>query len=182
MSFRLRGHPVGVVRDADSVGHRWAHISQSTAESWAPRQSAGNDDCRQRLASMIVTFGSPEIGTRSLVASPCTGPAEPEMKRHRNLVHRFAVESHRPHPAANECARLDCAAQTDNANVIAIVDLEFGRELRRHFGEQLRLQFREMTVRSATSRRQCDARSDDRSLGHKEIADRPAARNDFHGA
>src|SRR6266404_2093623 len=30
------------------------------------------------LASMIVTFGSPEIGTKSLVASPRTGPAEPK--------------------------------------------------------------------------------------------------------
>ena len=30
------------------------------------------------FASMIVTFGSPEIGTRSLVAPPCTGPAVPK--------------------------------------------------------------------------------------------------------
>src|ERR1700731_393800 len=30
------------------------------------------------LASMIVTLGSPEIGTRSFVAPPLTGPAEPK--------------------------------------------------------------------------------------------------------
>src|SRR5204862_3145255 len=30
------------------------------------------------LASMIVTFGSPEIGTKSFVVLPCTGPAEPK--------------------------------------------------------------------------------------------------------
>src|SRR6202049_4400637 len=30
------------------------------------------------LASMIVTFGSPEIGTKSFVASPRTGPLDPK--------------------------------------------------------------------------------------------------------
>jgi hypothetical protein len=30
------------------------------------------------FASMIVTFGSPEIGTKSFVAPPFTGPAEPK--------------------------------------------------------------------------------------------------------
>ncbi len=30
------------------------------------------------FASMIVTFGSPDIGTKSFVASPRTGPAEPK--------------------------------------------------------------------------------------------------------
>jgi hypothetical protein len=30
------------------------------------------------FASMMVTFGSPEIGTKSFVAPPVTGPAEPK--------------------------------------------------------------------------------------------------------
>src|SRR5437879_5465378 len=70
------------------------------------------------------------------------------MKRHRDLMHGFAVELNRPDASANESARFDRAAQTDDRNVIAIVDLEFARELGRNFSEQFRLQLREMTEKA----------------------------------
>ena len=70
------------------------------------------------------------------------------MKRHRDLMHGFSVQLHRPHPSTNECARFDRAAQAHNRNVIAIVDLEFGRQLGRHFREQFRLQFGEVTEKT----------------------------------
>src|SRR4029453_10716575 len=52
------------------------------------------------------------------------------------------------HTSANEGTRFDRAAQTDDRNVIAIVDLEFARELGRHFREQFRLQLRKMTEKA----------------------------------
>ena len=70
------------------------------------------------------------------------------MKRHRDLMHGFAIELYRSHTSANERARFDRAAQTDNRNVIAIDDLEFARELGRHFRKQLRLQLRKMTKKA----------------------------------
>src|SRR5258708_5738711 len=67
------------------------------------------------------------------------------MKWHRDLVHGFAVELHWSYAATNEGARFHCSAQTDNGNMIAIIDFEFSSELGRHFCERLRLQFSEMT-------------------------------------
>ena len=63
-------------------------------------------------------------------------------------MHGFAVELHRTHTSANEGTCFDRAAQTDDRNVIAIVDLEFARQLGRHFREQLRLQLRKMTEKA----------------------------------
>src|SRR4029453_17195590 len=70
------------------------------------------------------------------------------MKRHRNLVHSFAIELNRSRASANECARFDRSAQTNNRNVIAIADLEFACELGRDFREQFRLQLRKMTQKA----------------------------------
>src|ERR1700757_4184585 len=70
------------------------------------------------------------------------------MKRHRDLMHGFAVQLYRSHASANKCTRFDRAAQTNDRNVIAVVDLEFACELERDFREQLRLQLREMTQKA----------------------------------
>src|SRR5436305_13127344 len=66
------------------------------------------------------------------------------MKWNCDLMHSFSVQIHRSNAAANERTRLNCPAQAHNADVIAILDLEFVRELRRHFDEDLRLQFGKM--------------------------------------
>ena len=66
------------------------------------------------------------------------------MIRQRDLVYFFPVDAQWSNPATNECPRLNRAAQRDNANVVPIVNLELGRELRRNFGKHLRLQFREV--------------------------------------
>src|SRR5437588_8116635 len=70
------------------------------------------------------------------------------MKWERYLVHRFAIEVDRAETSADESARFDRAAQRDDANIIAIVNLQVRRELRRNLGEQFRLQFGEMTQKA----------------------------------
>ena len=60
-------------------------------------------------------------------------------------MHCFAIQFHWPDAATDESARFNRAAQTHEANVIAIVDLEFSCELGRHFDKHLRLQFGKMT-------------------------------------
>ena len=67
------------------------------------------------------------------------------MKRHGNLMDYLSVKMHRPNTTTNERPRFDRAPQTDDRNVIAIVDLKFARKLRRHFREQFRLQLCKMT-------------------------------------
>ena len=101
------------------------------------------------FVSMMVTFGSPEIAIRSFATSPRTGPAEPEMKRHRDLVHGLAVQLQRPHAPADQRARFDRAAQSDDANLIAVFDAELRREFRRHLDEHRRLQLREVRQEAA---------------------------------
>src|ERR1700730_18449838 len=118
---------------------RWHPLLAPLLERGSARQSAGHD-----VATAGLRFHDREIrlaGNRNEVVrraafywSVCS-----EMKRHRDLVHRLSVELHRPHAAANECARFDRAAQTDDRNVIAVLDLQFARELGRDFGEKLRL-------------------------------------------
>ena len=57
----------------------------------------------------------------------------------------LSVKMHRPNTTTNERPRFDRAPQTNDRNVIAIVDLKFARKLGRHFREQFRLQLCEMT-------------------------------------
>ena len=59
------------------------------------------------LASMIVTFGSPEIGKKIIRRAAMHQAGCPEVIRHRDLVHGLSVELQRPNPATNECARFD---------------------------------------------------------------------------
>src|SRR6266480_147014 len=54
----------------------------------------------------------------------------------------------RPNPATNERTRFNRRAQTDDTNVIAVLDLKRARELRRDLSKHLRLQFREMTKKT----------------------------------
>src|SRR5437867_13374501 len=70
------------------------------------------------------------------------------MKWNCDLTHSLSVQIHRSNAAANERTRLNCPAQAHNADVIAILDLEFARELRRHFDEHLRLQFGKMAQKT----------------------------------
>ena len=53
-----------------------------------------------------------------------------------------------PNTATNERARFNGRAQSNNANMIAVANLELACKLRRHFGKHLRLQFREMTEKT----------------------------------
>ena len=48
----------------------------------------------------------------------------------------------RPNSATDERPRFYGRAQSDNTNLVAIVDLELGRQLGRNFRKHLRLQFR----------------------------------------
>src|ERR1051325_8809951 len=66
------------------------------------------------------------------------------MKRGRDLVNSSSVQIHRTDAPANECARLDCAAQTNEANMIGILDSEFVCQLRGNLDEHLRLELGEM--------------------------------------
>src|SRR4030095_5086302 len=69
----------------------------------------------------------------------------PEVIRHRNLVQCFPVELQWPNPPTNKCKYFNRRAQSHDANIITILDVEFARELGRNLRKHLRLQFRQMT-------------------------------------
>src|SRR5438477_52339 len=60
------------------------------------------------------------------------------MKRHGNLMDRLSVKMHRPNTTTNERPRFNRAPQTDDRNVVAIVDLKFARKLGRLVGHEIR--------------------------------------------
>src|ERR1043166_2175184 len=64
------------------------------------------------------------------------------------------VESQRPNPATNKCARFNSCPQSNDANVIAVANLELARELWRNLCEHFRLQLRKVAEkpRHAASR------------------------------
>src|SRR6058998_638513 len=110
----------------------------------AARQAARNDVADKRLAfhDRDIRFAGNRNQIIGSVTAQWTGCSE--MKWNCDLMHRFSVQIHRANAPANERASFNRAAQAHNANVIAIVDLQLGRQFWRDFDEHLRLQFGKM--------------------------------------
>src|SRR5207249_10501544 len=113
-------------------------------KSRATRQASRDDVADKRLAfhDRDIRFAgncNQIIGSVTAQRTGCS-----EMKWNCDLMHRFSVQIHRANAPANERARFNRTAQAHNANVIAIVDLQLGRQFWRDFDEHLRLQFGKM--------------------------------------
>src|SRR5262249_45113642 len=70
------------------------------------------------------------------------------MIRYCDLVQCFPIELQWPNTTTHKCARFNSCAQGNNANVIAIIDLQLASELGRNLSEHLRLQFSKMTEKT----------------------------------
>ena len=112
------------------------------------RQSARHDVAGERLGFHDRDIRLARNRKKIIRGAAMHRAGRTEMKRHRDLVHCFAIELQRPNTAANERARFDRSAQTDDANIIAVPDLELARKFGGHFGKHLRLQLREMAEKT----------------------------------
>ena len=91
-------------------------------ESHAARTPTPEDVADERLGfhdGDVRFAGDREEIVRDIAANR---PGRSPVKRDRDLVHRFAVEMQRSHPATDKRARLDRAAQGDNADEIRVLD------------------------------------------------------------
>src|SRR6266487_5078772 len=127
---------------------------EKLGESWSMRKTSWDDVASECLGfhDGDVRFtgdGEKIIGRAAAHQAGCS-----VMIREGDLMHFLPIDAQWANPTTNECPRLNRAAQSDYANVVPIVDLEFARELGRNFGEHFRLQFGEITekARHAASR------------------------------
>ena len=104
------------------------------------------------------------------------------MIRQRNLVHCFPIERQWPNPATNKCACFDCAAQSNHANVIAVIDLELSSLAPAKSQRTSPAAIPRDDSENATCHRPCGVPSSGRSLERKEIVGHPAERSDSPGA
>src|SRR6266581_2815571 len=112
---------------------------EPTKKIRAARQAARNDVADKCLAfhDRDIRFARNRNQIIGSVTAQWTGC--PEMKWNCDLMHRFSVQIHRANAPADERASFNRAAQAHNANVIAIVDLQLGRQFWRDFDEHLRV-------------------------------------------
>ena len=124
------------------------------SERWSTWQTSRYDVAGKRLGFHDSDVRFAGDGQKIIGCAPAHEAGCAVMIRQRGLVHSFPIDAQRPNPATDECARFNCAAQSDNSNVVPFVNLELAREFGRNFGEHFRLQFGEMTekARHAASR------------------------------
>ena len=108
-------------------------------EGGTARQSARHNVASERLRFHDRDIGLARNGNQIISGAPAYVPGRTPMKWKGNLMDRFSVDLKRPGAATDERTRFNRTAQGDDAYVIAILDLEFGGELRRNFCEHFRL-------------------------------------------
>ena len=120
---------------------------------------------RQRPStSMIRTFGSSEIATRSLTTSPRDEAAAAEVIRQADLVNDAAVDRRAAHARRDERARLDRAARRRRrVTHVAVRDADLAAPARARSRRRAPAAARRDATACATCRRPCDVRSAGRS-------------------
>ena len=108
-------------------------------EGGTSRQSPGHDITSERLRFHDCDIWLARNGNQIISGAPANVPGRTPMKWKGNLMDRFSADLKRPGAATDERTRFNRTAQGDDAYVIAILDLEFGGELRRNFCEHFRL-------------------------------------------
>src|SRR5437667_9422159 len=93
-------------------------------------QASGDDVAHERLGFHDCDIRLPGNCDEIVGGVATQWPGGPEMEWNGDLMHGFAIQLKRPDAATNERARFDRSAQAHDANVIAILDLELGRNLR----------------------------------------------------
>src|SRR3989440_7796858 len=112
------------------------HISiEPSLEGGTTRQSARHDITSQRLRFHDCDIGLARNGNQIISGAPAYVPGRTPMKWKGNLMDRFSVDLKRPSAATDERTRFNRTAQCDDTYVIAILDPEFGGQLRRNFCE-----------------------------------------------
>src|SRR5215471_12254202 len=120
-------------------------LIEEFSERGSMRQASRHDVAGKRLGFHDRHIRFAGNGKKIVSRSTMNQAGCPEVIRHRNLVQCFPVEPQWPNPAANKRAYFNRRAQSDDANIIAILDLELARKLGRNLSKHLRLQFRQMT-------------------------------------
>src|SRR5438874_12915184 len=122
------------------------HVSvEPIFECRTARQPARHDIASERLGFHDGDVWLARNGNEIIGGGAAHVPGRTPMKWKGNLVHSFSVDLKRSSASTDERTRFDRAAQRDDAYIFAILDLEFGGQLRRDFREHFRLQFRQMT-------------------------------------
>src|SRR5581483_11837846 len=88
--------------------------------SWQP---SGHDITGGRFRFHDRDIGLTRNREQIVRGAACDRAITPEMKRQRNLMHDLAVNVQRAHASTYQRAALNRSAQTNNANVIGVIDL-----------------------------------------------------------
>src|SRR5262249_38956447 len=108
----------------------WCIFVKKFSECWPTRQTSRHDVASKRLGFHDRYIGFARNGKKIVRRVAMDQAGCPEVIRHRDLVQRLSVQLQRPNPATNKRMRFNRRAQTDDANVIAVLDLKLARELR----------------------------------------------------
>ena len=119
----------------------WRVLIEKLGERASARQTAGHNITSARLGFHDRDIWFAGNGEKIIGGAAAHQAGCPIMIRQGDLVHAFSIGPQHPNPATNERPRFNGRAQSHDANVIAIVDLELSRELGRDFGEHFRLEF-----------------------------------------
>src|SRR5436190_1026479 len=113
-------------------------------KSRTTRQASRDDVAEKRLAFHDRHIRFTGNGNQIIGSVTTQRTRRSEMKWNCDLMHGLSIQIHRSNAAANECARFNRAAEAQDANIIAVVDLQLRRQLWRHFDEHLWLQLGKM--------------------------------------
>ena len=130
----LRPSPTGGSSGCKIAGPVCGAYLFRNSSNAAPRgKRPGHDIARKRLGfhDRDIRFagnGEEIIGRAAAHETSCS-----VMIGQRDLVHCFSIDAQRPNPTTNKGARFNRSTQADDANEIAIVDLELGSRARAKF-------------------------------------------------